>query len=75
MYEHRNKPLLPRREFFFRLVRHGFLACGIMFVALGGGILGYHEFEGFRWIDATVNASMILGGVVPVNELRTTAGK
>lgn len=46
-----------------------------MFVALGDGILGYHEFKGLTWIDATVNASMILGGMGPVNELHTTAGK
>jgi hypothetical protein len=48
---------------------------GIVFVALGGGILGYHEVEGFTWIDADVNASMILGGMGPVNELHTTVGK
>jgi hypothetical protein len=59
----------------FVMVRQGFLACGIVFVALGGGILGYHEFGGFTWIDATVNASMILGGMGPVNELLTTVGK
>ena len=63
MYEHRSKPLLSRREFFVRLVRHGLLAGGIVFIALGVGILGYHVFEGFTWIDATVNASMIFGGM------------
>ncbi|MBC7920220.1 MAG: hypothetical protein H7Z75_03945 [Ferruginibacter sp.] len=75
MYEHRNKPLLSRKEFFFRLVRHGFLAGGIVLVALAGGILGYHAFEGLAWIDATVNAAMILGGMGPVDKLHTTAGK
>ena len=51
------------------------LAGAIVLVALGGGILGYHGLEGLTWIDATVNAAMILGGMGPVNELRTTAGK
>lgn len=75
MYEHRSKPLISQREFFVRLVRHGLLAGGIVFIALGVGIVGYHGFEGFTWIDATINASMILGGMGPVNQLHTTAGK
>jgi hypothetical protein len=39
------------------------------------GILGYHFFEGFSWIDSTVNAAMILGGMGPVNPLTTNGGK
>lgn len=39
------------------------------------GILGYHIFEGLPWIDSLLNASMILGGMGPVNELKTEAGK
>ena len=75
MYEHRNEKLLSRKKFFFRLVRHGLAACAIVVLALGSGILGYHGFEGLPWIDATVNASMLLGGMGPVNPLHTTAGK
>jgi hypothetical protein len=37
--------------------------------------LGYRLLEGFSWIDSTLNAAMILGGMGPVNELHTTAGK
>jgi hypothetical protein len=43
--------------------------------ALGIGILGYHYFEGLPWIDALVNAAMILGGMGPINELHTNGGK
>jgi len=39
------------------------------------GISGYHYFEGFGWIDSLLNASMILGGMGPVNELHTESGK
>lgn len=39
------------------------------------GIVGYHEFEGMSWVDATVNAAMILGGMGPITELHTNAGK
>lgn len=62
MYEHRSRPLLSEIEFLFRVLRHGFLAATVVIVALGIGILGYHGFEGMPWIDATLNASMILGG-------------
>lgn len=75
MYEKRREPLITRAEFLARLVRHGGLALGILLVSLALGILGYHFFENLGWIDSLVNASMILGGMGPVNELRTTAGK
>jgi len=75
MFEHKKEPLLPRHKYIRRLARHGFLACVIVFVSLAIGILGYHLLEGLNWIDATVNAAMILGGMGPVNELRTNAGK
>jgi hypothetical protein len=39
------------------------------------GVLGYHWLERLSWLDALLNASMILGGMGPVNELRTDAGK
>ena len=75
MYEPRNQPLLSRIEFFFRVVRHSLLASAVLFLALGVGILGYHWFEDLSWVDATLNASMILGGMGPVTELKTEGGK
>jgi hypothetical protein len=75
MFEHRSQPLLPRAAFFRRLVRHAGFGLGIVFGSLGLGILGYHGFEGLSWVDSLLNASMILGGMGPVGELHTTAGK
>ena len=75
MYEPRNQPLLSRIEFFFRVVRHSLLAIVTLFLALGIGILGYHWFEDLSWVDATLNASMILGGMGPVNPIKTTSAK
>ena len=54
---------------------HFLFASAIVFAALGIGIIGYTTTEGFSFIDALLNASMILGGMGPVNELHTTAGK
>lgn len=39
------------------------------------GIVGYHWLAGLEWIDALLDASMILGGMGPVNELHTTGAK
>ena len=75
MYEHRAQPLLPRPMFLRRMLGHGLAALSFLFASLAIGILGYHLTEGLPWLDALLNASMILGGMGPVNELRTAGGK
>lgn len=75
MFEHHKQPLLSPREFFKRQLIYLLAALGIIAVSLLLGILGYHYFEHLAWIDALVNAAMLLGGMGPVNELHTNAGK
>jgi hypothetical protein len=75
MYEHSKEPLLSPRKFFIRLLNHGLIAFSMIAGSLGIGVLGYHYFENLSWIDSLVNASMLLGGMGPVNPLQTTAGK
>ncbi len=75
MFEHRRDKLLPRREYFRRLVRHALLGCGIIIVCLGIGMTGYHGFEGLGWLDAFLNAAMILSGMGPVAPVTTAGGK
>ncbi len=75
MYEHRRDPLLPFPIFVRRVLRSFYVAAALIALALGAGVLGYHLLEGLHWIDAILNASMILGGMGPVAELHTTAGK
>lgn len=75
MYEHRTKPLLPRHKFLTRLSRHAALAAALIIVALGIGMVGYHVLESMNWIDSFANASMILSGMGPLGELKTSAGK
>jgi len=75
MYERRHEKLLTQREFRLRVLRHGgFVAAGIA-LALAIGILGYHLLCKLSWIDALLNASMILGGMGPVDPITTTGGK
>src|SRR5271167_4016687 len=75
MFEHRSKPLLPRRQFYARLARSAAVALLVVAVALGIGMVGYRAFEPMSWVDAFVNAAMILSGMGPVSSLQTDAGK
>jgi hypothetical protein len=70
-----NHSLLPWKRFAKRVVRHLGIASAAMAVALGVGIVGYHFLNAMPWIDAFVNASMILGGMGPVGELKNNAAK
>jgi len=67
--------LLPRKVYYQRLVRHAVLGIIVIVVSLGLGMIGYHVFENLPWVDAFVNAAMILSGMGPVATLQTDAGK
>ena len=75
LYEHRTEPLLPARLFLRRLVVHALAAAVLLAFSLGLGACGYRCTEGMPWLDALLNASMILAGMGPVDVLHTTAGK
>jgi hypothetical protein len=75
MYEHHTAPLLPRHLFWRRMLNHGGVAFAAIAVSLAAGTAGYHILGGLAWIDAFENASMILGGMGPVDPINTTSGK
>jgi len=75
LFEHKNESLIPRKAFIYRLGSFVGIAAGIVCGSLCIGIVGYHALEGLSWIDSLLNASMILGGMGPVSQLQTAAGK
>ena len=75
MYERRNHPLLSRAKFIRRVARHGVLALIVIAIALGIGVFGYHFIGQLGWVDSLLNASMILGGMGPVDPLKSDAAK
>ncbi len=75
MFERRHEPLLPRTAFLVRMARHGGIALALTLVSLSIGVAGYRWFENLPWVDALLNAAMILGGMGPVDPLHTTGGK
>jgi hypothetical protein len=75
MYEHRKQQLLSPVRFAKRVARHFLLALFVVAVGLGIGVLGYHSLGELSWVDSLLNASMILGGMGPVDTLHSTAAK
>jgi hypothetical protein len=74
-FERRQERLLPARQFVGRLLGSALIVAGMVFVSLLIGVLGYHWLGHLQWIDAVLNASMILGGMGPVDRVETAAGK
>lgn len=74
-FEHHSQPLLPVRGFLFRVLVYIGYALSIVLVFLLLGTLGYRFLVGLPWLDAMLNASMILSGMGPVDAITTDAGK
>ena len=75
MYEARHQPLLSRARFLRRLFGHTAVVIGLIGASLVLGMIGYVAFEQLSWLDAFLNAAMLLGGMGPVHLPRTEAGK
>ena len=75
MFEHRRSPLIPPSAFLRRQLRFALVSVAIVAGALGIGTLGYRTFASLPWIDALLNAAMILTGMGPVDRMESDAGK
>jgi hypothetical protein len=75
MFEHSKTKLAPKRVFRFRLLKFSLLSLGIFAFSLSVGIFGYHFLADLGWVDSFLNASMILGGMGPVDLLMTRQAK
>lgn len=74
-FEHKTEKLLPLPRFLRRVMYSLFLAFGVVGIALGIGVVGYHELAGLDWVDSILNASMILTGMGPIAVMNDTAAK
>lgn len=75
MLEHRHEKLAPLPVFIKRFLRYLAASVLLVLLALAIGVSGYHWIAGLAWVDALLDAAMILGGMGPVNPLTTTGGK
>lgn len=72
MNSHRRKPLTRddlRQHFRASLTVNAVIAGFSLLVSLLVGMAGYHWLAPMTWLDAFVNASMLLGGMGPVAAL------
>ncbi len=75
MFEQRHEDLLTRSEFLLRIGRSFGITLLVVAFSLAVGSAGYHYFENIGWVDSILNASMILTGMGPVDQMQTTGGK
>lgn len=75
MFESKSESLAPRSVFLTRVFYSFLMSLLVVTLSLGLGTWGYHAFGGLEWIDALLDASMILTGMGPIHPLQTTAGK
>ena len=75
MFERRHQKIAPPPVFMKRLTVYIGIAILVILAALFIGIAGYHWLAGLNWVDSLLNASMILGGMGPVNLLTNTSAK
>ncbi len=75
MFENKFEKLVPLSVFVRRMMVSVALAGILIAVALLIGIMGYHHIAQFDWVDSILEASMILGGMGPINPLITTGAK
>lgn len=74
-FEHRDQPVLPQQQFLLRLANSGLIVVVVICASLFIGMLGYRTLEGLSWIDAFLNAAMLLGGMGPVDAPVSFGGK
>jgi Trk-type K+ transport system membrane component len=73
--EHRKQPLLNKAAFLRRQLRFVLAALVFVAVSLAIGVAGYMHYAGFTFVDAFLNASMILGGMGPMGDLPNDGAK
>lgn len=73
--ENKSSQLLPKRDFIIRMGWYWLFGSLFMAFSLGIGTIGYHLTANLNWVDAFLNASMILTGMGPVDKLETDTAK
>jgi len=75
MFERKHEKLAPVSVFIRRIALSLITAGVLVLAALFIGIAGYHWIAGFDFVDSLLEASMILGGMGPVNQLTSNSAK
>tara|TARA_R110002111_G_scaffold153375_1_gene220232 strand:- start:222691 stop:223086 length:396 start_codon:yes stop_codon:yes gene_type:complete len=75
MFENAHQPRSSRYRFFIRMVVFTVVAMIVDAIALGMGAFGFHFLEGLSWLDACLNASLVMTGNGPLHHPHSSGGK
>lgn len=74
-YETMHDPIMVRKEFFQRMKLHMSYSGLLVLGSLVLGTIGFMVTSHLPFVDAFLNASMLLGGMGPVDIPKTNTGK
>ena len=75
MFEETHLPLLTPRRFAVRMTVFLIVGIGIDTIGLAIGAIGYHFLEGLAWLDASLNAAVVITGNGPFHPPHTSGAK
>jgi hypothetical protein len=75
MYEHRHQPLVPWPQFYLRILWCGVITGVCYLVTILIGAVAFHVLERLSWVDALLNAVLVMTGLGLTVTLETTAAK
>ncbi len=73
--ERRNQHIISNQRFLYRLLKYNLFSILLISISLGIGMFGYHFIGRISWLDSFHMSSMILTGMGPVAEMKTTGAK
>lgn len=75
MFNDPHKYRSSRLRFIYRMAIFLAVAVCVDGIALAAGAIGFHFLEGLDWLDASLNASLVMTGNGPVDRPHTVGGK
>ena|ERR1700733_5599107 len=75
LFEHHQDPIISKEKFVERVARCVWVASMLLAGTILVGAMVYHFMEGFSWVDASMNAIMIMTGLGLTDTLHTTGAK
>ena len=74
-FESKNQHILPIKDFVIREIKYFLYASIIVVFSMALGVIGYMHYAQLNFIDSFHMAALILTGMGPVVEMKTTAAK
>lgn len=74
-FERRHQPLISGARFVRRMMMFALMALALDATLVVFGTLGFHEAEHLDWINAALNAALIITGNGPARPATTFSGK